>query len=69
MKKFIVEESGYYKIRKEVIALNEEDAIDTIYGYLPRFIDVESDDREITEVEEWEYLIYKTKNLKICRWV
>ena len=52
MKKFIVEESGYYKIRKEVIALNEEDAIDTIYGYLPRFIDVESDDREITEVGE-----------------
>lgn len=69
MKKFIVEESGYYKIRKEVIALNEEDAIDTIYGYLPRFIDVESDDREITEVEEWEYLIYKTKNLKKCKWV
>lgn len=24
--------------------------IDTIYGYLPRFIDVESDDREVTEV-------------------
>ena len=69
MKKFIVEESGYYKIRKEVIALNEEDAIDTIYGYLPRFIDVESDDREITEVEEWEYLVYKMRNLKICRWV
>lgn len=69
MKKFIVEESGYYKIRKEVIALNEEDAIDTIYGYLPRFIDVESDDREITEVEEWEYLVCKMKNLKICRWV
>ncbi|MDU1582113.1 MAG: hypothetical protein E6864_00010 [Peptoniphilus harei] len=52
MKKFLIEESGYYKIRMEVIALNEEDAVDTIYGYLPMFIDVESDDREVTEVNE-----------------
>lgn len=52
MKKFFIEESGSYKIRMEVEALNEEDAIDKIYGYLPRFIDVESDDREVTEVEE-----------------
>lgn len=50
MKKFLIEESGSYKITMEVIALNEEDAIDTIYGYLPRFIDVEPDDREVTEV-------------------
>lgn len=52
MKKFLIEESGSYKISTEVEALNEEDAIDTIYGYLPRFIDVESDDREVTEVEK-----------------
>ena len=69
MKKFFIEESGSYKIRMEVEALNEEDAIDKIYGYLPRFIDVESDDREVTEVEEWEYLVYKMKNLKKCKWV
>lgn len=52
MKKFIVEESGNYKIKMEVIALNEEDAVDTVYGYLPSFIDVESDDREVTEVTD-----------------
>ncbi len=52
MKKFIVEESGSYKINIEVTALNEEDAIDKIYEYLPRFIDVESDDREVTEVTD-----------------
>ena len=52
MKKFLIEESGYYKISMTIEALNEEDAIDKIYGYLPRFIDVESDDREVTEVEE-----------------
>lgn len=52
MKKFYIEESGTYKIKMEVRALNEDDAIDTIYGYLPRFIDVESDDREIFEVSE-----------------
>lgn len=57
MKKFLIEESGSYKIKMEVIALNEEDAVDTIYGYLPRFIDVESDDREVTEVEEWKLKI------------
>lgn len=52
MKKFLIEESGTYKIKMEVRALNEEDAIDKIYGYLPRFIDVESDGREVTEVAE-----------------
>lgn len=69
MKKFLIEESGYYKISMTIEALNEEDAIDSIYGYLPRFIDVESDDREVTEVEEWEYLIYKIQNLRRCRLV
>lgn len=53
MKKFLIEESGYYKISMTIEALNEEDSIDSIYGYLPRFIDVESEDREVTEVEEW----------------
>ena len=67
MKKFLIEESGYYKISTTIEALNKEDAIDTIYGYLPRFIDVESDDREVTEVDEWEYLIYKIQNLKKCK--
>lgn len=52
MKKILIEESGTYKIKTEIIAGNEEDAIDTIYGYLPRFIDVECDDREIIEVEK-----------------
>ena len=52
MKKFLIEESGTYKIKMEVKALNEKDAIERVYLYLPRFIDVESDDREVTEVEE-----------------
>lgn len=52
MKKFLIEESGSYKIKMEVEALNEEDAIERVYLYLPRFIDVESDDREVTEVEK-----------------
>lgn len=54
MKKFLIEESGSYKIKMEVEALNEEDAIERVYLYLPRFIDVESDDREVTEVEKWK---------------
>lgn len=52
MTKFLIEESGSYKIKMEVIALNEEDAIDVLYSYLPSFIDVESDDREITKVTD-----------------
>lgn len=52
MKKFYIEESGTYKIRMTIEELNEEDAIDKLYGYLPRFIDLESEDREIHEVEE-----------------
>ena len=57
MKKFLIEESGYYKISMEVKALNEDDAIDKIYGYLPRFIDVESDDREVSELSDDWWLI------------
>ena len=52
MKKFLIEESGYYKISMEVEALNEDDAMDKVYGYLPRFIDVERDDREVTELSD-----------------
>lgn len=51
MKKFYIEESGIYKIRTEIIAENEEDAIDVLYSYLPMFIDVESNDREIEEMK------------------
>lgn len=50
MKKFYIEESGYYKIRTEIIAENKEDAIDVLYSYLPSFIDVENDDRDIEEM-------------------
>lgn len=50
-KKFYIEESGYYKIKTKIEALSEEDAIEKLYGYLPRFIDVECDDREVEEVE------------------
>lgn len=51
MKKFYIEESGTYKIRATIEEINKDDAIDRLYGYLPRFIDLESDDREIEEVE------------------
>lgn len=51
MKKFYIEESGYYKIRKIIRAENDEQAIDFLYSYLPSFIEVESADREI---QEWE---------------
>lgn len=50
MKKFLIEESGSYKISMTIEALNEEDAVDRLYDELPMFIDVESDDREVTEV-------------------
>ena len=66
MKKFLIEESGSYKIRTAVKALNEDDAIDTTYGYLPRFIDVESNDREVTKAEEWrKYLVEESGYYKI----
>lgn len=53
MTKFYIEESGSYKIRMEIIAEDENDAVDVLYSYLPSFIDVESEDREVTKVEEW----------------
>lgn len=52
MTKFYIEESGSYKIRMKIIAENEDDAVDVLYSYLPSFIDVESEDREATEVKE-----------------
>lgn len=51
MKKFYIKESGNYKVKAEIIAENEEDAIDVLYSYLPMFIDVESNDREIEEMK------------------
>lgn len=51
MKKFYIEESGYYKIRKEVLAESEEEAIDILYSHLPSFIDIESNDSEVEEIE------------------
>lgn len=51
MKKFYVEESGYYKISTEVIAENDEDAVDVLYSHLPSFIDVESNDTAVQEME------------------
>ena len=52
MKKFLVEESGYYKIRMEVEAKDEDEAEEKVYDCLPGFVDFESCDIEITEVEE-----------------
>lgn len=51
MTKFYIEESGYYKISMEVIAENDEDAIGVVYSYLPSFIEVESNDTAVQEME------------------
>ena len=42
---------------------DEKEDIDKILKYGSRFYP------EVFEVEEWEYLVYKTKNLKRCKWV
>ena len=42
---------------------DEKEDIDKILKHGSRFYP------EVFEVEEWEYLVYKMKNLKICRWV
>lgn len=52
MKKFYIEESGYYKIRTVILGESEDEALEELYNNLPDFIDVESDDRDIQEVEE-----------------
>lgn len=49
MKNYYIEESGYYKIRVNIDAENEEDAVDRLYDELPMYINIEADDREITE--------------------
>lgn len=51
MKKFYVEESGYYKISTEITAENDEDAIDVLHSHLPSFIEVESNDSAVQEME------------------
>lgn len=52
MKKFLVEESGYYKIRMKVEAKDEYEAQEKAYDCLPNFVDFESQDIEVTEVED-----------------
>ncbi len=49
MKKFYIEESGYYKLRMEIEAVNEDEALDKLYKSIPNFISLESSDREIEE--------------------
>ncbi len=51
MKEFYIEESGNYKIKMKIIAENENDAVNVLYSYLPSFIEVENDDRNIQEVK------------------
>lgn len=50
MKKFLVEESGYYKFMMEVEAEDEDEAEDKAYDCLPDFVDFETQDIEVTEV-------------------
>lgn len=52
MKKFLVEESGYYKFMMEVEAEDEDEAEEKVCDYLPGFVDFESCDIEVTEVED-----------------
>lgn len=42
---------------------DEKEDIDKILKYGSRFYP------KVFEVEKWEYLVYKMKNLKKCRWV
>lgn len=51
MKKFYIEESGYYKIRTVILGESEDEALDILYSYLPSFIEVESNDSEVEEIE------------------
>lgn len=51
MKKFYIEESGYYKIRTVILGESEDEALEELYDNLPDFIDIERDDREIEEME------------------
>lgn len=51
MKIFYIEESGVYKIRGEIMAFDEDDAIDRVYKRLPPYVDIEPEDRKIEERE------------------
>ena len=58
------------------IGLNYESIINFIDGTKVIFdledlckIAADFKEKEESEVEEWEYLVYKTRNLKKCRWV
>lgn len=58
------------------IGLNYESIINFIDGTKVVFdledlckIAADFKEKEESEVEEWEYLVYKMKNLKKCRWV
>lgn len=57
MKVYYFEESGYYKIRKDIIAENKEKAIQKYEEWLDdefykRHIDLESEDIEITSLND-----------------
>lgn len=57
MKNYYIEESGQYKIRKHIDAYNKEGAIEDYEDWLNEefysgYIELESKDREVTEVEE-----------------
>lgn len=57
MKNYYFEESGHYKIRKYIDADNKEGAIEDYEDWLNEefysgYIELESKDREVTEVEE-----------------
>lgn len=57
MKVYYFEESGYYKIRKDIIAVNKEEAIQKYEEWLDnkfykKHIDLESEDREITSLND-----------------
>lgn len=57
MTNYYIEESGYYKITKDIEADNKEEAIVRYEEWLDNefysgYIDLESNDREVTEAEE-----------------
>lgn len=49
---------------REIITLDIKDLTDENKEKIKRFCE-----ELLDEVEEWEYLVYKMKNLKKCRWV
>lgn len=55
-------------IEKDILEIEDGMTEDEIENYLLEYI-LDFLDWNWKEVEEWEYLIYRMKNLKICRWV